>query len=209
MKKTLLFLRHGSTGVRKGEGYMGRTDIPLDEHGRQQSARALPLIQSYQPERFFCSPLRRCVETARLALGEEWMSRVELEPDLQEVNFGRWEGKSFAEIEKNDPADVAKWAELKNDFTFPEGESYADFQARVLRAMGRIEKCPEETILVVTHGGIIRTLICHYLGLSPDRYLLFDVQHAGLVSLDLFDSGGVLTGLNLLSPAQSQQWTPQ
>ncbi|MCW5210022.1 histidine phosphatase family protein, partial [Desulfobulbus sp. US1] len=53
------------------------------------------------------------------------------------------------------------------------------------------------TVAVVTHGGVIRTMICLALGISPRNYLLFDVQPASLTVLDLFSEGGVLRGLNL------------
>jgi broad specificity phosphatase PhoE len=56
---------------------------------------------------------------------------------------------------------------------------------------------PEEKILIITHGGIIRHLLCLLLGLEAEKYLLFEVKSGCISSLRLFDEGGLLTGLNI------------
>jgi broad specificity phosphatase PhoE len=72
-----------------------------------------------------------------------------------------------------------------------------DFMARVLRLSKRLAAEEAETVLAITHGGVIRIMICLLLGLSPRHYLLFEVQPASLAILELHSAGAVLAGLNL------------
>ena len=150
------------------------------------------MLKMHQPERCYCSPLKRCLETCRFA----GMFEFEVKPDLGEIDFGHWEGMTFDEIRQSDPIAVNQWSEFSSDFSFPGGDRLEDFLMRVRRVADFLAARPERTILAVTHAGVIRALICHYLGLHPRQYVLFDVGYASLTTLDLFDDRGVLTGLN-------------
>ncbi|MCW5211081.1 histidine phosphatase family protein, partial [Desulfobulbus sp. N3] len=119
---------------------------------------------------------------------------------LREIDFGRWELQTFADIAAQDEELLPAWNQYL-DFTFPEGEAVAAFIQRVEAMLavfsGMETSAGTNTVAVVTHGGVIRTMICLALGISPRNYLLFDVQPASLTVLDLFSEGGVLRGLNL------------
>lgn len=104
---------------------------------------------------------------------------------------------TFEEIRESDPAAVDRWAEFNPGFSFPGGEEIKTFLLRIRKVAKKISSCPETNLLVVTHGGVIRALICHFLGLDPRHYLLFDIQPCAMVTLNLFGNKGVLTGLNL------------
>lgn len=198
VKKILLLLRHGETVAACRRRLIGRIDVRLSATGRRQASAASEILRSYEPERCFCSPLRRCVETGKAALRSSAL-KMEVDPDLREVDFGRWEKLRFEEICQRDPSAVNRWAEFDRDFTFPGGERLADFLARVRNAALRLAACPEKTILAVTHGGVIRAMLCHFLKLPPRRYVLFDVKPGSLTTLNVFDQSGVLTGFNLTS----------
>ena len=71
------------------------------------------------------------------------------------------------------------------------------FTARVQAMYEELKSHPGREIVVVTHGGVIRTMICLGLGLSVRNYLLFDVRPATLTVLKVYDKGAVLEGLNL------------
>ncbi len=189
---TDLFLaRHGEVS---GTGaYIGSSDPPLTETGRSQAltlARALPL----SPVRCLCSPLLRARQTAGIVaryhdLAPEYIA------DLREIDFGRWEGLTFADIEASEAELVGRWLSDGADFTFPEGENIRSFRRRVcalapaLTALGNT--------LVVAHGGVIRALICYFLGLELDEYLSFDVRPGGLTILRINKGGATLKGFNL------------
>ena len=121
-------------------------------------------------------------------------------PDLREIDFGRWEQMTFEEISASEPELVDRWAAWDEDFAFLEGESLRDFSERVRRAAERMVGDAASRILAVTHGGVIRAMICHLLGLSMSQYLLFDVRPASLTTIQVFDGRGVL--MELRNPPQ-------
>jgi len=192
MISRLILLRHGRTGM--SGRYVGSTDVPLSEEGRGQIATLRPILAAMGIDSLMASPLHRCTESLELL---ELGLPVCLEPDLREIDFGRWEGKTFVEIEAQDPALVQGWAQGGRDFRFPEGESVAEFTARIDTLKTRLMAIEDQTVLLVTHGGVIRSLICSLLGLSYDHYLLFQVAKGRYSTMDIHSGGGVLTGLNL------------
>jgi broad specificity phosphatase PhoE len=121
---------------------------------------------------------------------------IKIDPDLREVDFGFWEGKTFDQIRISDPEAVNRWADFDSAFSFPGGEQLEDFLIRMQRAAASLASCPEDNVLAVTHAGVIRALLCHFLGLHPRQYVLFNVDYASLTILDLFGDKGVLKGLN-------------
>ena len=192
--KRLILVRHGDLGEGYWDRYVGRTDLPLAAEGRRQAAAMAGKLGRIEGARILCSPLLRARETARIALGEEGVFAID--DDLREIDFGRWETMSFAQIAAADPAAVERWAALPDDFTFPGGESIGAFRGRIAAAAGRIAADPAGTVIAVTHGGVIRLLICHFLGLGHRRYLLFDVRPGSISEIGIEGERGVLTRLN-------------
>jgi broad specificity phosphatase PhoE len=148
-----------------------------------------------EPDRLVASPLKRAAETAR-AVSEACGLQVETIPELQEISFGRWEGKTFDEIQEAEPELVEQMSSDPENFAFPEGESMEEFWDRVAGVGDRLADGPAGCTAVVSHGGVTRGLICHFLGLPPTKYLLFDVDLASISAIRLHDRGGVLCELN-------------
>ncbi|MEJ2200962.1 MAG: histidine phosphatase family protein [Desulfuromonadaceae bacterium] len=173
----------------------------------QHERRASPLGQRQAAALSRCRELRRCREAfcSPLLRVRETLAHSELDlichqdADLREIDFGRWEGLSFAEIAHDYPIEVNRWARLERDFRFPEGEAYIDFLQRIQKAADRIARtaaAQTEPLAVFAHGGVIRALICHWLGLPAKHYLLFEVEPASISTVRLFGDRGLLTGLN-------------
>jgi broad specificity phosphatase PhoE len=177
---------------------VGATDVPLRAEGISQSARLAAGLGRRRPTRCYCSPLARTQQTARI-ISESIGLSVTTDRDLREINFGEWEGMTFDQAAARHPEAVARWASFSDDFAFPGGESLRDFLERIQRTADRLAADPSERILVITHGGVIRAMICHLLGLSPRSYVLFEIQCAAVSTIKLFDGRGVLAGLNELS----------
>jgi len=175
--------------------YIGSTDIPLSEGGKQQVGAIKEYLSGHIFNRFICSPMLRCRETA-MAILESGDIGFEIDRDLREIDFGQWEGMSFDDIVKTSPDLVQKWAAFDPDFAFPGGERIGDFLERIRRVAERVSDDPADTILLCTHSGVIRTMICHFLKLKPWQYILFTVKPASLTTIELFDNGGVLSGLS-------------
>ena len=186
-------IRHGSTGETLRGCYVGRTDAPLSPEGELQASALARRDDLRAPGRCLASPLRRVTATAQRALDGR---PFEIDPELREIDFGRWEGLTFATIAAADPDAVARWARLEPGFAFPEGEALDSFWARVRGVAERIEALAtagETRVTLFTHGGVIRALLCHWLGLGPEHYLDFEIAPASVTTLKLYNGRGVLT----------------
>lgn len=192
----LLLVRHAAVSTAMQGRFLGRTDVPLAPEGLHHVRALTSRLHALHPRRCLASPLIRARETAEL-LAEPLGLTVEMEPDLREADFGDWEGRTFDEIHAADPAAAGRWAACAADFVFPGGESVAAFLTRVCRAALRLAAAPEDAVLVVTHGGVIRALLCHFLGLDFRHAFGFEIPYASLATLKVFGERGVLTGLDL------------
>ncbi len=192
----LLLVRHGYTGKKYVGRYIGSTDLPICSSGHDELEALSQTVNAYDPESYFCSPMRRTKQTMDLIVGSNNQS-VEVVDDLREIDFGRWEGLSFAEICRTDQSLVDQWQREACSFCFPDGEDGGLFVKRVQAVADRLKACDHKTVLMVSHGGVIRAMLCYLLGLAPENYLLFDVKPARLAVLDIEQGMGVLAGFNL------------
>lgn len=206
--KTVLLIRHceaihgqGREEHWENRPYIGRTDpglVPAGLAEAQRLAERLSALLRNRGEHMavvaLSSPARRALETARLATagltapGGAGLS-IESDPDLREIDFGRWEGLCFPEIAARDPALVAEWARGGMDFCFPEGESLRSFRERVARIGNRIRRCSARIVVVFTHGGVIRFLLCDFLGLPPSSHGQFQVETGSITGLHCRSDG--------------------
>ncbi|MDA8159429.1 MAG: histidine phosphatase family protein [Desulfobacteraceae bacterium] len=191
----LVLVRHGATDGQRAGRYQGASDPPLSRTGREQ-ARALGARLPPGLGRFLCSPQLRARETAEMALAAAGRApEFVVVEALREIDFGRWEGLTFAEILAQDPALVVAWQRHPTRFRFPDGEAIASFWRRVRGALGEIISQPQPA-LVVCHGGVIRAMLCLLLALPRAKALCFDIQPAALTVLEVDGGRGQLLGLN-------------
>jgi len=191
-EKELYFLRHGDTGL-QGR-HIGSTDVPLLDEGKGQVRKTARLLRAEGFDKILCSPMLRCRQTLDLLdLSSPWQTS-EL---LREIDFGRWEGRSFSEIVQEDQDLVDAWVTQPESFTFPGGESLSAFKNRVALFKSQLEEMKDRKILVISHGGIIRYLLCLLLGIDIEKYLIFEVKAGSYCSIRLFAEGGLLTGFNI------------
>lgn len=191
--KEIILLRHGSTGF---DGrYVGTTDVSITDEAKTQITNRLKSLRSMNPDLILCSPMRRCRETLQaLQIPRE----AEFLEALKEIDFGHWELKNFTEIQEEEPETVDQWLDSPATFCFPKGECFATFTARIEMVYRRLVQSSESRIMVVSHGGVIRYLLCHLLGLSKENYGAFEVQAGTYSRVILRDSIGSLLSFNSL-----------
>jgi alpha-ribazole phosphatase len=190
--KELYLLRHGDTGLHGR--YIGSTDAPLTDRGREQVRKTSGLLLGKGLNKIVCSPMLRCRQTLEQL---DLPCSCQFSELLREIDFGRWEGKNFAEIVQIDKELVDSWVREPDTFSFPGGESLEAFKKRVAIFKSQLESMVEDNMLVIAHGGVIRHLLCLLLGLDFEKYLVFDVKPGCFCSVRLFAEGGVLTGFNI------------
>ncbi len=179
---------------------MGRSDIPLTARGQRQ-ARQLggALAASLEPCPLYVSPLLRTRQTAEALVAAGFPSPAFV-PDLQELDFGAWEGRLAEEVEREHPADYGRWRAVEASFAFPGGEPLAAAAGRMLGAL-RSAWDSDADAVVVAHGGVLRLGVCELLGLpwSAASRLRFDFasvtrleRHGGREVLALLNDTGHL-----------------
>jgi alpha-ribazole phosphatase len=192
MAKRLLLVRHGRVAASSIGQLIGATDVPLDSLGEAQARTLADRVRRWEPLMCYCSPMQRCRQMAQAMAPD---LPLHFDSDLREIDFGQWESRTFSEASADNPSLVDRWAAFAPDFAFPGGESLVGFLHRVQTAADRLIHAEARTVLAVTHGGVIRTMICHLLGLEPRQYVAFEVPYAAMVVIDLFDGKGVLAAL--------------
>lgn len=190
--KQIYLLRHGNTGFNKR--YIGSSDVPVSPQGVLDVKESCDFLSSIDFDSVMCSPMKRCVQTLSYISTSKTVQYFDY---LKEIDFGRWEKKAFADIVEEDKELVDSWAQNPDEFCFPEGECIPAFQNRILSAATSLYEVQAKRILVVSHGGIIRNLLCHLLRVPKEQYLLFDILPGCFSTIRLHEEGGVLTGLNL------------
>ncbi len=191
MTLRLHLLRHARTTAPSGT-LVGATDVDLSDNGLLQARELAGRLPKELP--CLCSPMRRCRQTLDRLQARGVIANVVFDERLREMDFGDWEMKTFAEIAEKG-TDMNGWMEYHN-FTFPGGESIPHFVSRLQDLLAELQTRPDEQVLILTHGGVIRTLLCLALGLDVKKYLLFNVLFASWSTIELYSDGGVLTALN-------------
>jgi broad specificity phosphatase PhoE len=144
--------------------------------------------------RVVAGPLERAQETARAIAAARGLC-VETDPDLDEVDAGRWTGKTLAELD-GDP-DWAVWRRVRAQARAPGGESMAEIQARMARATGRLIREGAGTgVLIVSHGDPIRLALTWRLGLGVDRMDSLHIDPGSISVLTITERGAELRLLN-------------
>ena len=181
----IALVRHGETDYnREPVRVQGRLDVPLNDRGRAQ-ARELAERLRNEKQRFtalYCSDLSRSRETAAI-LGAALGLEPTVDARFSESDRGDWEGRTWTDIQHDDPAAYAAWRAAGPQFRFPGGESLAEQLQRVTAALGDVEQAGELPALVACHGGTIRVALSQASGRGLDAFHDWDVPNGALVRL--------------------------
>ena len=173
----IYFLRHGETEWNAAGKLQGRLDIPLNPKGKAQAMRnggvLAELLTNPHAPSYVASPLMRTRQTMEIARGVVGLPEDGFATDdrLVEISFGSWEGQSWSEIKRDHAQEYQARHADGFDHVVPGGESYAMVMARVLSWLATVTR----PTVVVSHGGVMRCLRGHVLGLPNDAILHLEV----------------------------------
>ncbi len=184
----VIFIRHGQTEWNVTGRYQGQSDVKLTEEGRAQAAKLAENFPVDQIDAIYASDLCRAMVTAE-TIAERFGLEVQAEPAFRELSFGDWEGLTYQQI-------VAKWEDAMANFMqhpdileIPGGESFPAVQQRAMaRLRELITKHEGETIVVVAHGAVLRTMLTAALHM-PLQYLWSIRQFNTAVNIVRYDEG--------------------
>ncbi len=171
---TIDLLRNGV--VEDDAVFCGCTDDVLTDHGWQQMVQALDNKNDW--DLIVSSKLQRCREFAELIASEDDID-IELDKNLDEIDFGLWEGLAPEKIMKEDADLLNAWWQSPIKHTPPEGEDFHQFQARILSAFKEVvENNSGKKILIISDSWAIRVIIMHILGLQCENLFRINVDYA-------------------------------
>jgi alpha-ribazole phosphatase len=153
----LLWIRHGQTRENQLKQYIGHMNSPLNERGRKQAQLLRQRLKNIKVDRIYSSDLLRCMETIKEFAAERNVAVIPCS-QLRELNFGLWEGKTYAEIMAEYPEQGRAWYEDPFSISPPGGETLHQLGSRVDQVIKRIlgEWKAGETVALISHGGPIR-----------------------------------------------------
>lgn len=175
----LTLIRHGETESNRLHRYLGKTEEPLSETGRQRLLKIKQSLCERKTNYLFSSPMLRCKQTAEILFpGREpvWI------PEWTEMDFGRFEGKNYEEL--NGDMEYQAWIDSGGALPFPGGESREAFIKRTKQGFFHMlseiyrekQDVKEQSVTAVVHGGTIMALCSTF---SHGEYFDFQVKNGG------------------------------
>jgi broad specificity phosphatase PhoE len=163
---TLLLVRHGETDWNRDGRWQGHSDTQLNDAGREQARGVAAELDGVDV--LYASDLARARETAEIIAGELGLA-VTTDPRLRERSFGAWEGLTAPEIEERFSGELARWR-IGEGAGADDAEPFHAFAERVRGFLeDALARHPDETVLVVAHGGTIRVIHALASGLDYVR----------------------------------------
>lgn len=174
-----VWIRHGETDSNREHRYLGHSDVPLNIDGKRQASELAERLsrQIERPDALYASDLLRCMETAK-PLADVWDVPIISVPALRELSFGDWELLTYDELMQADCERATRWYDDPFHCCPPNGESLQALGHRVdgwlCKLMDRQQREPNETTVLVAHGGVIRWFQAAWLAKDPRQYWQVD-----------------------------------
>jgi len=169
LETRVFLIRHGITDWHREGRVLGQRDIALNDEGLEQARAAAAALTDAPIVEVISSPLVRALQTAEL-IGQTFGIEVARDPRLIDLRVGKWEGMTYEEVAAH--SEYKEFIQDPLSERIPGAESLSDIKTRAVAAIEQaIEDNPSgDAIAVVTHAGIIRVLLTHYLGSPPANY---------------------------------------
>lgn len=184
MTTTFLLIRHATTDAVVGRCLAGRAPgVHLNQAGRDEVARLVARLAGAAVGAVYSSPLERALETAEPLARSLGLEVRALDP-LNELDFGRWTGLTFEELER-DPL-WRRFNSFRSGARAPGGELMIEAQARIVAEVERLRLAHAgETIAVVSHGDPLKAVIAHYTGIPLDLFRRVEISPASVSILEV------------------------
>jgi broad specificity phosphatase PhoE len=168
--------------------------VRLNAEGREQATALAERLRDEPLRAIYCSPVERARETAEAIAAPHQLTPC-IEPGLDEIDFGEWTGRTIGDLQQ-----LPRWRafnERRSVTSVPGGELMLDVQARVVAAIDLLrERHPRDRVVAVSHGDVIKAAIAHYLRASLDHISFFEIDPAGVSTLEVERSGARMIRLN-------------
>ena len=180
MATRLILVRHGETLWNAQKRYCGSTDIGLSAKGKKQARRLKEKLNGVSIHKIYTSCKKRAIQTAKIIFQGAKINNM---PDLNEMHFGIFEGLTYGELVKKHPKLYKSWLGNPTEVKIPGAEEIKQFCLRVRESLSLIlSRHQNESIVVITHGGPIRVILCDALNYSMDMFWKIE-QNLGALNI--------------------------
>jgi broad specificity phosphatase PhoE len=186
----ITLIRHGESIWNGERRIQGNQDPPLSARGRRQAALLVLRLQRHgaKPAAVYTSPLRRAAETAEQIAAAFGVPLVR-DSALCEMRLGQWEGMTVPEIQAAYPGTYERWLADPLASPAPAGEHLDAFFARVRECLQRMQHAhPDGNLCVVSHGGVVKAVLCHVLGLEPRALFRIKQDNTAVSQVELAEA---------------------
>jgi len=184
MKETeIILIRHGETEWNSQQRMQGHSNSDLSSVGQAQIQALGQWMKNVPFDHIYSSDSLRAKQTAE-AITQFSGHELKIDLRLREKNLGVFEGLTSEEARERHPEVFRLFKTAGSKYVIDEGESTQQLQDRALEIVNEIRiKHPEERVLLVTHGGFIRVVMKHSLGLSLETPTRFLIRNTGVFRL--------------------------
>jgi broad specificity phosphatase PhoE len=181
----LFLIRHGEVEPRYHRVFGGgQIDMELSPIGHEQAAALARYLERFPFDGIYSSPMRRVQQTLSQIVELQNKLAMILN-DLREVDFGAWTGLSWEQVYQQFQISPFQWLDQLEEGLIENAETMSAFQQRVQRGLRMIlDDCPEKTVAVVCHGGVIRMLLSILLDIPIRKTACFDIEYASVTIVD-------------------------
>jgi alpha-ribazole phosphatase len=172
IQQEILLIRHSSVEHPRGFCY-GELDVDVSNSFEKESTGLKNKLQNYHPDKVYSSPLQRCTKLTKVLF-----DGYRTDDRLKELNYGEWEGLTWEQI--NVPEN-SNWIFYHPEKVLKNGESFEIQKARVVEFFKEVEQTNDKKIALVVHGGVIRSLISHLLGITLLATKSFKIHYVAQV----------------------------
>ncbi|SHK45738.1 alpha-ribazole phosphatase [Selenomonas ruminantium] len=183
----VIFVRHGQTEWNVTGRYQGQSDVHLTEEGKMQARKLAENFPVRDIDAIYASDLNRAMVTAE-TIAARFGLPVQAEPAFRELSFGEWEGLTYPQIVEKWEDAMANFIQHPDILEIPGGETFPAVQERAMARLNElIRKHDGQTIVVVAHGAVLRTILTAALHM-PLQYLWSIRQFNTAVNIVCYDT---------------------
>ncbi|NLC77764.1 MAG: histidine phosphatase family protein [Clostridia bacterium] len=190
----VILVRHGQTEWNKAGKFQGHSDVPLDRVGREQVEATAAYLAREKIEAVYASDLSRARDTAAAIAAYHGLEPV-CDPRLRELDMGHWEGLDFNAVYSNYRQEYDAWYG-NAEGVIPGGEGVKDVEKRVLEFIREISPKHKGTVVIATHGGVVKGVLAYALG--PEYLWEQRVDHASVTIVNIEGEKIVPEAINIV-----------
>ena len=188
-----MLVRHAvSTANEKGILAGRDNTVHLSEKGQRQAELLADALLALKVVAVYSSPIKRCRETMQPYLKSSRLNAASL-PGVQEMNYGKWSGRRLATLSK-----LPLWNSIQrkpSSVRFPDGESFNEMAARAIEALTSVAVAGK-TVVVCSHGDVIKSLVASALGLHLDQFQKIVIDPASITKLRFHNNDFTVVSVN-------------